>query len=57
MNVMTKTAPRAREQVKAPALAPNATQKPDLITVEQAKAMDVATMTELFKAHINPGQL
>jgi acetylornithine/succinyldiaminopimelate/putrescine aminotransferase len=25
--------------------------------VEQAKAMDVARMTDLFKAHINPGQL
>ncbi|MGB3502300.1 MAG: aspartate aminotransferase family protein [Mesorhizobium sp.] len=27
------------------------------MTVEDAKAMNVATMTDLFKAHINPGQL
>lgn len=30
--------------------------KPDLLTVEDAKAMDVATMADLFKSHINPGQ-
>ncbi|GHC75471.1 aspartate aminotransferase family protein [Limoniibacter endophyticus] len=35
----------------------NSTAKPDLITVEEAKVMDVARMTDLFKAHINPGQL
>ncbi|MFC5037611.1 aspartate aminotransferase family protein [Tianweitania sediminis] len=28
-----------------------------MITVEEAKAMDVARMTDLFKAHMNPGQL
>jgi len=56
MNVMTKPNV-ARAQVTAPPLMPNATPKPDLITVEQAKAMDVARMTDLFKAHINPGQL
>jgi acetylornithine/succinyldiaminopimelate/putrescine aminotransferase len=28
-----------------------------MMTVEQAKAMDVARMTDLFKAHLNPGQL
>ena len=27
------------------------------MTVEEAKALDVARMTDLFKAHINPGQL
>ncbi|MGE3366694.1 MAG: aspartate aminotransferase family protein [Rhizobiaceae bacterium] len=54
---MTKPATVARAQIEAPALASNATPKPDLITVEQAKAMDVARMTDLFKAHINPGQL
>ncbi|MFI0846600.1 aspartate aminotransferase family protein [Mesorhizobium sp. IMUNJ 23232] len=31
--------------------------KPDLITVEEAKAMDVARLTDLFKSHLNPGQL
>lgn len=31
--------------------------KPDLISVADAKAMDVAAMTELFKSHLNPGQL
>ncbi|WP_244487738.1 aspartate aminotransferase family protein [Aminobacter sp. DSM 101952] len=31
--------------------------KPKLMTVEQAKSLDVAKMTDLFKAHLNPGQL
>lgn len=48
---------QARAVIDAPALAPNATKKPKLMTVEDAKAMNVATMTDLFKAHINPGQL
>ncbi|MBB3949509.1 aspartate aminotransferase family protein [Aureimonas jatrophae] len=30
--------------------------KPDLLTVEDAKAMDVGTMADLFKHHVNPGQ-
>ena len=34
-----------------------AARKPDLITVEQAKAMSLADMTTLFKEHLNPGQL
>jgi len=58
MNVMTK--PNANDslsQVAAPALSPASIARPDLITVEQAKAMDVARMTDLFKAHLNPGQL
>ncbi|WP_375588497.1 aspartate aminotransferase family protein [Hoeflea alexandrii] len=33
------------------------TNRPDLLTVADAKAMSVAEMTELFKDHINPGQL
>ena len=58
MTVMTKPeAATARAVIDAPALAPNATRKPNLISVEQAKAMDVARMTDLFKAHLNPGQL
>ena len=58
MTVMTKpdhTA--ARTMVSAPALSPATIAKPDLISVEQAKAMDVARMTDLFKTHLNPGQL
>ncbi|MCQ8781290.1 aspartate aminotransferase family protein [Mangrovibrevibacter kandeliae] len=31
--------------------------KPKLLTVEDAKAMDVATMADLFRDHVNPGQL
>lgn len=30
--------------------------KPNLLSVEDAKALDVQEMAELFKAHINPGQ-
>lgn len=51
----------ARVTVDAPALdAPalgGGIRKPDLITVEQAKAMSLADMTTLFKDHLNPGQL
>ena len=58
MTVMTKPdAMHSRMTIDAPALAPVQIAKPDLISVEDAKAMDVARMTDLFKAHINPGQL
>ncbi|WP_192843208.1 aminotransferase class III-fold pyridoxal phosphate-dependent enzyme [Aureimonas sp. AU12] len=30
--------------------------KPNMLTLEQAKAMDVGTMADVFKEHINPGQ-
>ncbi len=40
-----------------PAPARNGVKKPPLLTVDDAKAMDVARMTELFSAHLNPGQL
>ena len=40
----------------APVLA-GGIRKPDLITVEQAKAMSLADMTAFFKDHLNPGQL
>ena len=33
------------------------TLKPDLLSVEDAKRMPLATMADLFKAHLNPGQL
>lgn len=36
---------------------PNYTPKPDLLSVEQAKDMGIAQMTELFTTHLNPGQL
>lgn len=57
MNVMTNPQAASRTAIEAPALSPASLAKPDLITVEQAKALDVAAMTDLFKAHINPGQL
>ena len=34
----------------------NALPKPALLSVEDAKALDVGQMAELFKEHINPGQ-
>ncbi|MCK5930589.1 MAG: aspartate aminotransferase family protein [Fulvimarina manganoxydans] len=47
-----------RPTIEAPAL--DATRrgpvKPDLLSVEAAKALDVKTMADLFKDHINPGQ-
>lgn len=48
-------APSVAMAEAAPPAGPIA--KPQLMTVEDAKAMSVAEMTELFKAHINPGQL
>ena len=58
MTVMTKPEARdTRTVVKAPGLDPSAIVKPDLLTVDDAKALDVARMTDLFRAHINPGQL
>ncbi|MEC9243679.1 MAG: aminotransferase class III-fold pyridoxal phosphate-dependent enzyme [Pseudomonadota bacterium] len=41
----------------APELAPRTIAKPDLLTVEDAKGLSVEKMTDLFKAHLNPGQL
>lgn len=47
-----------RPTIEAPAL--DATRrgpvKPDLLSVEEAKALDVKSMADLFKDHINPGQ-
>lgn len=59
MNVDMKVAARTqRTAIEAPDLEPAMNGgKPKLLSVEDAKAMSVATMTELFKAHINPGQL
>ncbi len=58
MNVMTKTETAgARQVVAAPSVGHNLLAKPALMSVEDAKAMDVARMTDLFKSHVNPGQL
>ncbi|APY16039.1 aminotransferase class III-fold pyridoxal phosphate-dependent enzyme [Brucella sp. 10RB9214] len=35
----------------------NHTPKPSLLSVDDAKALDLPRMTELFTAHLNPGQL
>ena len=40
-----------------PATLDTATAKPGLITVEEAKALDIKRVTDLFAAHLNPGQL
>ncbi len=59
MTVMTRPQQAAaqRARIAAPALSPAVTPKPGLLSVEEAKALDVAAITDLFKAHINPGQL
>ncbi|MFC7066924.1 aspartate aminotransferase family protein [Brucella rhizosphaerae] len=40
-----------------PIVVANHTPKPKLLTVEDAKALDLPRMTELFTGHLNPGQL
>ena len=58
MSIMTRPeTAEGRTIVAAPELAPGGIAKPKLLSVEDAKALDVARMTDLFKAHINPGQL
>ncbi len=58
MTVVTKTdTTGARLVTNAPELAPRTIARPDLLTLDQAKALSVDQMTELFKAHLNPGQL
>jgi len=58
MTVMTTpNASEAHARVATPTISSNALPKPELITVEEAKALDVARMTDMFKAHLNPGQL
>jgi acetylornithine/succinyldiaminopimelate/putrescine aminotransferase len=53
---MSETQSRAR--VDAPEIAPmHIANRPKLMSVADAKALDVPAMTELFKSHINPGQL
>lgn len=58
MNIMTPE-PQSQVQrtvVDAPALSPEATAGPKLMSVSDAKALDVPEMAELFKTHLNPGQ-
>jgi acetylornithine/succinyldiaminopimelate/putrescine aminotransferase len=57
MNMMTKPEAAMRPTFEASRAGHNLLPKPDLITVEEAKAMDVARLTDLFKTHLNPGQL
>ncbi|QDZ02954.1 aspartate aminotransferase family protein [Nitratireductor mangrovi] len=58
MTVMTKPEMKdARTVIEAPELSPASLPKPGLLSVEDAKALDLPRMTELFKAHLNPGQL
>ena len=58
MNAMTLPEEAAvRSVIASPTLAAHTTPKPNLLSVEDAKALDVARMTDLFKAHLNPGQL
>lgn len=58
MTVMTRPdTASARPLVEAPPLMPADAKRPKLISVEDAKALDIAAMTDLFKAHLNPGQL
>jgi len=53
------TAVRLNEQPTLDAVkAPRAkTEKPNLLSVDQAKALDLPQMTDLFTQHLNPGQL
>ncbi len=55
MTVMTR--PAAQRAIDAPELAPADLAKPKLMSLEEAKAMNVGQMAEEFSAHINPGQM
>ena len=59
LNQTVKVAETAnRMKVDAPEMAPmHMTNKPKLMSVADAKALDTVSMMELFKNHINPGQL
>lgn len=58
MTVASKTETSgARLVTDTPHLSPDAIAKPELLSVEDAKALSVERMRELFKAHLNPGQL
>jgi ornithine--oxo-acid transaminase len=53
------TAVRLNEQPTLDAVKPPRakTEKPNLLSVDQAKALDLPQMTDLFTQHLNPGQL
>ena len=51
MSSMTKI-----EAESAPATEVTELARPVLMSVEDAKALDVSRMADLFKAHLNPGQ-
>lgn len=55
--MVTGTEGKKREAVEAPSLAPEGLAKPQLLSLADAKAMDVATMADEFVSHINPGQM
>jgi acetylornithine/succinyldiaminopimelate/putrescine aminotransferase len=59
LNQTVKMADTAdRIQIDAPELAPmHMANRPKLMSVADAKALDAGSMMELFKSHINPGQL
>ncbi len=58
MTVMTKPQDvAAKAEIAAPSLAPLDLARPKLMSVSDAKAMDVTTMADEFKSHINPGQM
>lgn len=57
MNVISKQdTAKALAVIDAPPLVPDTIARPDLMTVEEAKALDIEQMAELFNAHLNPGQ-
>lgn len=56
MNAMTRADEILAEPTTAPLLRANALPKPQLLSVEEAKALDIPRLTDLFKAHLNPGQ-
>ena len=59
MNQIVKSAEiHARTLVDAPEMAPmHMGSKPKLLSVADAKSLTIPAMTDLFKNHINPGQL
>ena len=60
MNVMNRPPRAERLASDSPELAPAdipAIDRPQLLSVEDAKGMTIGTMAELFMSHINPGQM
>ncbi len=60
LDFLTKKKPAATmppTETPMPSATPAPVGKPDLMSVADAKAMGIDEMTDLFKAHLNPGQL